>query len=73
MMGVIVASAGPYADHLHFAPRPDREPRWYLNTRIFNGRMLLQPTVSKHWRKKTLYRRKCFQKKSKSKCHTEYI
>jgi len=33
-----VASAGPYANHLHLAP--DRQPRQHLITQIFTGRML---------------------------------
>jgi len=35
---VAVASAGPYADHLHRAA--DRRPRQHLVTRIFTGQML---------------------------------
>jgi len=35
--GVEVASAGPYANHLHHAP--DRQPSQYLTTRFFTGRM----------------------------------
>jgi len=37
--GVAVASAGPYANHLHFAP--DRQPHQHLITQFFMGRMLL--------------------------------
>jgi len=42
---VAVASAGPYANHLHCAS--DRCPRQHLITEIFAGRMLfLTPTNS---------------------------
>jgi len=37
---VAVASAGPYAS-LHFAP--DRQPRQYLTTQFFTGRMPFLP------------------------------
>jgi len=35
--GVAVASAGPYAIHLHLAP--DRQPCQYLTTQFFTGRI----------------------------------
>jgi len=40
---VAVASAGPYASHLHFAP--DRYPRQHqhLITQVFTGRIPFQP------------------------------
>jgi len=36
--GVAVASAGPYANHLHHTP--DRQPHQYPITQFFTGRML---------------------------------
>jgi len=36
--GVAVASAGAYADHLHFAP--DRQPCQHLITQFCTGQML---------------------------------
>jgi len=41
MIGVAVASAGPYANHLHLAP--ERLPRQYLTTQVFTGRMPFLP------------------------------
>jgi len=38
MMGVAVASAGPYANHLHLTP--ERQPHQHLITQFFTGRML---------------------------------
>jgi len=35
---VAVASAGPYANHMHLAP--DRQPHQYLITKFFTDRML---------------------------------
>jgi len=46
---VAVASAGPYANHLHLAP--DRQPRQHLITPSFTGQNALsdtQPTASNH-------------------------
>jgi len=45
-MRVAVASAGPYAYHLHLAPH--REPRQYLTTLFLQARCLpaTQPTAS---------------------------
>ena len=37
MMGVAVASAGPYANHLHIAA--DRQPRQYLTTQFLGHRL----------------------------------
>jgi len=37
MMGVAVASAGPYANHLHLVP--DRQPRQHNITQSFTRRM----------------------------------
>ena len=39
--GVAVASARPYANHLHFAP--DRQPCQHLITQVFTGRMPFLP------------------------------
>jgi len=36
-----VASAGPYANHLHLAP--DRQPCQYFTTQVFMGRMPFLP------------------------------
>jgi len=44
--GVAVASAGPYANHLHLAP--DRQPRQYLITQFFTGRMNFLPPNQQH-------------------------
>ena len=40
--GVAVASAGPYANHLHLYPDryPDRYPRQHIITQFGTGRML---------------------------------
>jgi len=49
-----VASAVPYANHLHLAP--DRQPRQHRITRFFCRPDALsdaQPTASKHWRQLT--------------------
>jgi len=45
MMGVAVASAGPYANHLHIAA--DRQPRQYLTTQFLQaGCPFCHPTNS---------------------------
>jgi len=41
MMGLAVASAGPYAIHLHLTP--DREPRQHFITQFVTGRMIFLP------------------------------
>jgi len=38
--GVAVASAEPYANHLHLTP--DRQPHQHLITEFFTGRMLFR-------------------------------
>jgi len=41
MMGLALALAGPYANHLHLTP--DRQPCQYPTTQFFTGRMPFLP------------------------------